>query len=307
MPCLSGSHVAIAAVANMYGDCFWMQRGFMQANANSGENQHSLFHFDDDKQSFEDLASTNGDATWSGRQLMGLLGYTNWSSFEGVINKAVTACMSVKASTLDHFRRDGSDYRLTKFACYLVVMNADSRKTEVAKAQAYFAVVVEAFQKFISSAGDVERVEIRQELTDREKSLSSCASRHGVQNYAFFRDRGYLGMYNMTLAQLRKHKGDPSQGKRPLFDFMAKRELAANLFRITETEARIEDGGITGQRALEQTALEVGQSIRNTMMDKGGTAPENLQLTTDINKVRSDLKKTAKGLEKSKGNKLSGG
>jgi DNA-damage-inducible protein D len=88
---------------------------------------------------------------------------------------------------------------------------------------------------------------------------------------------------------------------------MAKRELAANLFRITETEARIEDGGITGQRALEQTALEVGQSIRNTMMDKGGTAPENLQLTTDINKVRSDLKKTAKGLEKSKGNKLSGG
>ena len=260
-----------------------------------------VFHFDEDRASFDDLAKENGDRTWSARQLMDLLGYSSWDSFVKVINKAATACMTVGAANLEHFQRAGADYRLTKFACYLVAMNGDTRKPAVATAQAYFAVIAEAFQRHIESAEDVERVEIRQRVTDHEKTLSASAKRRGVDNYAFFRDKGYRGLYNMSLRELRSYKGDPSRGKRPLLDFMGRRELAANLFRLTETEARLERDQVRGQHALEETAFNVGRSVRKTMTEAGGPPPEDLPLSADIKKVQGDLKRTAKGLRKAEG------
>lgn len=206
--------------------------------------------------------------------------------------------MTINASVQENFQDLGHDYKLSKFACYLVSMNGDPRKPGVAQAQGYFAAIAEAFQKYISGAEDVERVETRQRLTESEKSLSSTAAAHGVVHYGFFADKGYLGLYNMRLKELRKFKGDPSGGKRPLLDFMNRRELAANQFRVTETEARIAQGGLQGQSQLERAALSVGKAVRDTMMKAGGVAPENLPLGTDIKKVRSDLKRTHKGLKK---------
>ncbi|HVS11353.1 MAG TPA: BRO family protein [Planctomycetota bacterium] len=258
---------------------------------------HGVFHFDEDRPSFDDLAQENGERRWSARQLMDLLGYSSWPSFKQVINRAATACMTIGASVADNFVEVGADYKLSKFACYLVAMNGDPKKPAVAAAQAYFAVIADAFQKYIESADDVARVEIRQRVTDHEKSLCSAASAHGVENYAFFKDEGYRGLYNMRLSDLRRYKGDPSKGARPLFDFMGRREMAANLFRLTETEARIENEKLKGQRALENAAFNVGRAVRKTMMQSGGQAPENLRLETDIKHIRGDLKRTLKGLK----------
>jgi len=188
------------------------------------------------------------------------------------------------------------DYKLSKFACYLVAMNGDPKIEAVAKAQAYFAAIAEAVQKYVKSAEDIERLDIRMQLRDREKGLSSAASRHGVETYAFFQDAGYRGMYNMSLRQLRQHKG--LDGKQVLLDFMGKRELAANLFRLTETEARIENNDIRGQKPLEVAASDVGREVRAMMLRQGGAPPEDLPLRADIKKIGTDLRATHKQLKK---------
>lgn len=265
----------------------------------------TVFHFEPDRPSFDDLADGDQEnRTWSARQLMDLLGYSSWDSFRrGPMNKAMTVCCTINQLVADHFvqTRDG-DFRLSKFACYLVAMTGDPKKPAVAHALAYFAVIAEAFQKYVESNEDVERVEIRQRLTDHEKSLIGTAARHGVEKYAFFHDKGYMGLYNMRLAELRRVKG-VSTSKRPLLDFMGRRELAANLFRLTETEARIEQDNVQGQVALEAVAFNVGRSVRGMMTANGGTPPEDLPLAPDIQRVKTDLKATARGLKKADGAK----
>lgn len=266
----------------------------------------SLFHFEDGRPSFEDLARENGFRNWSARQVMVVLGYDNWTSFRQVVNKAIATCTTINADVAANFGQtrldvDGSlveDFKLSKFACYLIAMQGDSRKREVALAQAYFAAVAEAFQEYIRSSEDVQRVEIRRRLSDHEKQLHGTANTHGIENYAFFQDAGYRGLYNMSLKDLRAYKGDPSGGKRPLLDYMGKRELAANLFRITETEAKITSNDLQGQRALQGAALAVGRSVRASMIEHGGATPEDLPLETDVKLLQSDLKKTQKGLAK---------
>jgi DNA-damage-inducible protein D len=171
-------------------------------------------------------------------------------------------------------------------------MNGDVKKKEVAMAQAYFITATEAFKRYVQEAQQVERIAIRGEVSEREKSLNAVANQAGVENYAFFQHKGYVGLYNMSLKQLKERKDIPD-GRSPL-DFMGKEELAANLFRITQTEAKIRNEGIKGQIPLEDAAFSVGRHVRNTMEQISGTRPENLPVAADINTVKSAIKSTQK-------------
>jgi len=177
-------------------------------------------------------------------------------------------------------------------------MNGDTGKPEVARAQAYFAAMVEVVRQIISNADDVARVQIRDEITHRERSLSGVAKQAGVleERYGLFHNAGYRGMYNMDYSRLREYKGvDPT---RSLLDFMGKQELAANLFRVTETEAKIRNEGVRGQIDLENAAHSVGRQVRQTMIATSGTHPENLPVAEDIRTVRSGLKKASREFKK---------
>lgn len=276
------------------------------------EYELDCFHFEKDRPSFENLGRQNGFRYWFARDLMKMLGYTDYAAFKrGAINKAMTVCSTLDIDVAANFEQDmrdidgikQPDYRLSKFACYLVAMNGDVKKKEVAKAQAYFITVTEAFKRYVHEAQQVERIAIRGEVSEREKSLSAVASNAGVETYAFFQNKGYLGLYNMSINQLRERKGIPDE-RSPL-DFMGKEELAANLFRITQTEAKIRNESLKGQKKLEDAAFSVGQQVRKTMEEISGTRPENLPIETDINTLKSAIKSTQKEflkLEKSKKN-----
>lgn len=263
-----------------------------------------LFHFDEARPDFNQLANENGFLYWYASELMPLLGYQHWDSFKKVVQKAVATCTTLNIDIFDNFvqeRRDMKgkpfvDYRLSRFACYLVAMNGDVKKTEVAQAQAYFAVVAEAFRKYIEEAEDVERVTVRDEITEHEKTLSAVAKKAGVTHYGLFQNKGYLGMYNMNISRLREHKGIPP--KRSPLDFMGKEELAANLFRVTQTEAKIKNEGIKGQRNAENAAYKVGKKVRRTMQEISGNTPESLPTAEDIRKVKSTLKASQKEFAK---------
>ena len=257
---------------------------------------------------FEAMSVSNGGALWSASSLMDLLGYENAESFKGALNRAVSVCASLDIDMLDHFqrikRKDGSaDWKLTRFACYLVAMNADARKKNVALAQAYFAQLAEAVNDAMAAAKKdvegVERVYFRREVTERISALSGVAKGRRATNYARFQNAGYMGLYNMSILQLRETKGIADASRSPL-DFMGKRELVANLFRLTETEARIrDDEKIVGQTKLENTARQVGAEVRQ-VIKKSGDAPEKLarDVPPDIRKVRKRLKATQRKMRR---------
>jgi DNA-damage-inducible protein D len=265
--------------------------------------QHA-FRFDDDPNNFENHAIDNGTVCWYASDLAEMLGYQSTDAFSKAINRAISACTALNLPVIENFQQvtrivNGvpiDDYKLTRFACYLTTMNASPNKPKVAAAQAYFATLADSFREYFQQAEGVERVLIRDEITDREKSLSGVAKAAGVVTYAYFHTAGYLGMYNMSLSQLRDRRGIPSN-KTPL-DFMGKTELAGNLFRITQTEERIKNNRIRGQASLEVTAKEVGRSVRRSMIEIGGTAPEQLPVTEDIKEVRKGLKNTQREFKK---------
>ena len=168
-------------------------------------------------------------------------------------------------------------------------MNANPRKPEVARAQAYFVSLAEFARQFIEETEHVDRVVMRDEMADRENSLARVAKSANVTDYALFQNAGYRGLYNKNLNRLKELKGVPAN--RTLLDFMGREELAANLFRITQTEAKIKKDNVRGQKALEDTAYGVGQEVRATIRKIGGTMPEDLPISEDIKKVKSGLKK----------------
>jgi DNA-damage-inducible protein D len=260
-------------------------------------NEIEVFHFDQDRPSFESYGRDNGFRYWLASQLMELLNYATMQPINKAVNNAMAACAQLGVSIPENFQETKSnngdrDWRLSRFACYLTVMNGDPKNPRVAQAQAYFVTIAQAFQQYIHQTDGVERVLIRGEVSDREKALSATASVHGVEQYQFFQNAGYRGMYNMDLAQIRVKKGIPS-GRSPL-DFMGKTELAANLFRLTQTEEKIRNEDIRGQKPLERVAHKVGREVRDTMIRLSGTSPEALPPAQDIKEVRKGIKGVGK-------------
>ena len=262
-----------------------------------------LFHFQDDEPNFEALAKENGFTYWLKSGLARSLGYDDSKKLDKAINKATTVCLTLQIPVYENFVQvegsgEDNDFKLSRFACYLTVMNADVRNPLVARAQVYFAGLADAFAEY-SKADSVERVLIRGEITEREGTLSSTAKTHGVENYAYFQNAGYRGMYNMNLAQLKNYKGMGEKTKGSMLDFMGKEELAANLFRITQTEAKIRNEKIRGQPNLETTAEKVGREVRNTMIKISGQKPEELKLEhSSVTDLKKGLKQTHREFKK---------
>ncbi len=255
----------------------------------------SLFHFDEDRPSFEDLGKDNGATHWDESIVMEALGYQSDQSFRKALTRAKQACLSLGIQCEEHFPlQENGRHAITRFGCYLVAMNGDPRKPQVAAAQAYFATIAETFQTHLEHAEAIDRILIREEVTDGQKALASTAKAHGVRSYPFFLNQGYMGMYNMSLARLREYKGVP--GKKAPIDFMGKTELAAHLFRITQTSEKIEKDNIRGQHDLEQTAYDVGRKVRRTMQELSGTTPEDLPRAEDVKDVKKKLKGTRRRL-----------
>ncbi|OFX49174.1 MAG: damage-inducible protein D [Bacteroidetes bacterium GWA2_30_7] len=252
---------------------------------------------------FEDYSHENGFTYWYASDLMNLLGYENMTSFQRAINKAMTTCNTLNIPILDNFFQEQRiidnksimDFRLSRFACYLTVMNADSKKNAVAMAQSYFATLAGAVQNYLEEANKVERLVIRDEISERETSLSGVVHKAGVENYPFFQNAGYRGLYNKNISQLKMIRNIPTN--KSLLDFMGKEELAANLFRITQTELKIKQDNIKGQQKLENTAENVGKKVRQTMKDISGILPEQLPKHEDIKTVKQQLKAKSKQIK----------
>jgi DNA-damage-inducible protein D len=232
---------------------------------------------------------------------MRMLGYEQMTQVQKAVTRAIAACGTINIPIHENFVQAESpalkqDWKLSRFACYLTVMNGDVRNERVAAAQAYFVTLAESFRQYIQQADGVERVLVRGEVSDREKSLSGVVHTHGVVNYGFFQNAGYRGMYNMNLCDIKMAKGVAAD--KSLLDFMGKTELAAHLFRITQTEEKIRNESIHGQGNLEVAAERVGRRVRQSMIEISGTPPEALPAETDIKQVRSGLKTTNKEFRK---------
>lgn len=271
----------------------------------SGEaSTENPFHLQPDKPGFEALSKTNGFRFWWASELALTLGYESLNSFRKAVERAMIALTSLNIPVFDNIIQeqrevDGKtivDYRLSRFACYLAAMNGDPKKPQVAQAQAYFVQWAEACRLYLEQADGVERVAIRGEISEHERTLSGTAKAAGVVEYGLFQNAGYRGLYNMDLWKVRQRKGVP-HGRSPL-DFMGKTELAANLFRVTQTEEKIRAERIRGQPALERTAEDVGKKVRRTMVEISGKRPEELPPAEDIKEVHKKLKSTHREIRK---------
>lgn len=269
------------------------------ADANSSPQ---LGLFDEGGEAFEGLAKANGTRYWFARDFMAILGYDSWTAFKLVINKAVGVCTTTGIPVLENFiqvkrkinSREVEDFRMTRLACCLTAMNGDTKNPLIAQAQAYFAALDQVVQEIlVVQAESMDRLIARGEISEREVTLSKAAAEAGVEYQGSFHNAGYRGMYNMDLIDLKKLKGVPDL-KRPLFDFMGKDELAANLFRLSLTEGRIKKEQIRGQSALEHVARDVGARVRRTMIEEVGVAPESLPIEADIKIVKKALKATSR-------------
>ncbi|CAN5156891.1 DNA damage-inducible protein D [soil metagenome] len=267
-----------------------------------------IFHFDDSREGFENYGKENGFRYWMATDLMRFLGYDNWGTFRKSINKAMATCAQLNIKHDDNFQqattvlngKDVDDYKLSRFACYFTTMFCDNKKPQVQMAFAYFAALASQVQQCLQDGENCERVAIRDEITGHEKVFAGVVKAAGITDsfgYAMVQNAGYRGMYNMNLSNLKTFKGMADQ-KRTLLDFMGKEELAANLFRITQTEAKIKNEGIKGQSKTETAAELVGKEVRQTMIKISGTAPEDLPLAADIQESHKSIKGTAKKFKK---------
>lgn len=245
----------------------------------------------DNSLSFEDFKNQNGITYWWATDLMTMLGYKDLKSFQKVLDRTTKAFVALNIPHYENIiavnEGDSYNFKLTRFACYMAVMNADSKKQEVASAQVYFAQQTRKFELYIQNNEEIERLVVREELTEGNKSLASVAKQHNVTDYAKFQNAGYIGMYNMESWKLEKKRG-VKKGK--LADYMGRTELAANLFRITQTEERIKSRNITGQNALEQTHFNVGKEVRNIIIENVGKSPENLIQEKELPDIKKELK-----------------
>jgi DNA-damage-inducible protein D len=243
----------------------------------------------------------NGVEYWDARELMPLLGYEQWRRFDEVIKKAEVACINSGQDTKNHFAdagkmvdigsgtvREVADYKLDRYACYLIAQNGDSRKDEIAQAQTYFALQTRRQEIFEKLSDAEKRIFIRGEVSMHNKELFKTARRAGVSKFGMFNDAGYRGLYGMPLADIEKKKG---VRKGELLDRAGSTELAANLFRITQTDEKIKKDNVQGQENASRVHFKVGGKIRETIKDIGGMMPEHLPVEKHIKDVKREVKK----------------
>lgn len=255
---------------------------------------------------FEDFKQENGLTFWWASHLMKMLSYNTMNSFEKVIERATKAIISLNIKHYENIipfenpETHQHDFKLSRFACYIIVMNADSKRKEVAAAQAYFALMTQKFEELIQNTESIDRLVIRDEIKEGNKSLSSVAKQAGLTNYAHFANKGYLGLYNMYNWQLAKKR---NIDKNKLLEHMGRTELSANLFRITMTEEKIKKEKITGQIDLENAHYNVGKEVRNLVKKNVGVNPENLAQQKRLLEVKKEIKQNVKAIDKIDKNK----
>ena len=243
---------------------------------------------------FENIRHVNeyGQEYWTARELQPVLEYTEWRNFKDVIAKAQNACKVSGHAVSDHFvdvtkivkagatSKSVEDFNLSRYACYLVAMNGDARKKAVALAQTYFAVKTrqqELIDNFDALSENQKRLAIRQEMKRMNKALADTAHAAGVTtrlDYATFQNAGYLGLYTLKQEQIHKRKG-LAKGQK-ILDHMGSTELAANLFRITQTDEKLKRDNVQGKQQANDTHFEVGRNVRQAIEANGGTMPEDL-------------------------------
>lgn len=244
---------------------------------------------------FESIRHVNkyGQEFWYARDLQIALEYTEWRNFCKVIEKAKEACRGSNNAVSDHFvdvnkivnagatSKDIGDIQLSRYACYLIVQNGDPRKKVIALGQTYFAVKTrqqELIENYENLSEDQKRIAIRQEMKEHNKMLVAAAKDAGVEttlDYAIFQNYGYMGLYGgLKASDIKERKG--LKKSQDILDYMGYEELAANLFRATQTEAKLRRENIQGKQEANKTLFEVGKKVRDTIKDLGGTMPEDL-------------------------------
>ena len=265
-----------------------------------------------ENQTFESIRhiDENGIEYWSARELMKVLSYKDWRYFDAVIEKAKIACQNSEITDIDHFvvdnkmveigsgaRREQKDYKLTRYACYLIAQNGDSRKEVIALAQTYFAIQTrkqEISEKEYSLLTEDEKRFYQRNLTRKGNySLNQAAKNAGVKNFDKFHNSGYKGLYNgETADDIAKRKG--LRYREDILDNMGSDELIANLFRISQTEQKLKKDNIQTEKEANKTHYNIGKNIREVIEKNGGTMPEDLPTP----------EKSLKQLEKEKNNML---
>jgi DNA-damage-inducible protein D len=245
---------------------------------------------------FESIRRVNEEGLeyWSARDLAKILGYARWDKFRSSIQKAEIACENSGQLIQNHFshvgnmvdigsgaRREIEDVHLSRYACYLVIQNADPSKEIVALGQTYFAIQThrqEQADELTALSENQRRLYLRGQLTDHNRQLAEAASQAGVikpLDFAIFQDHGYMGLYGgLRAKEIHIQKG--LKKSQQILDYMGSTELAANLFRATQTEEKIRREGINSKEKANRTHFEVGRKVRQTIEELGGTMPEDL-------------------------------
>ena len=267
---------------------------------------------------FEDIKHVNEyvQEFWYARELQEVLEYSQWRRFNEVIIKAKEACKNSNNFVEEHFadvgkmitvgngaEREIDDYMLTRYACYLIVMNGDSRKKVIALGQTYFAVKTrqrELIENYDQLSEDQKRLAIRGEMREHNKSLAEAAKNAGIINpidYAIFQNRGYQGLYGgLGAKEIHARKG--LKKNQQILDHMGSTELAANLFRATQTDEKLRRDQVMGKKEAGDVHFEVGKKVRQTIAELGGTMPEDLP--TPQKSIKQLEKEAAKRLTSSK-------
>ena len=243
---------------------------------------------------FEDIKHIDEDGYeyWLGRELMPLLEYTEWRKFKGVINKGIINCKSSNYNISDHFvgadkmvsigsntTRNIADYKLSRYACYLIVLNCDPRKKIIALAKTYFAIQTRkqelSEKEYNELTEDEKRLYRRNQARKGNFNLNKTAVNSGVKDLARFHNAGYKGLYNGESADdIFKRKR--LRYREDILDNMGSEELADNIFRIAQTDAKLKRDNVDNEYTANSVHYEVGKEVRNSIKRLGGTMPEDL-------------------------------
>lgn len=260
---------------------------------------------------FEQIKRTNdaGAEFWESRELAETLEYTQYRNFEGVIAKAKLACFNSGHRVEDHFadvstmveigsgaNREVKQTLLSRYACYLIIQNADPKKTIVALGQTYFAVQTRRQEVQDQRIEEERRLLLREELRRHNAQLADAAKDAGVVepiDYAVFQNHGYMGLYGGLDATGIHQRKKLKKGQR-ILDHMGSTELAANLFRTTQTEDKLRRDQVKGKAAANRTHRDVGSKVRQTIEELGGTMPEDLTPAENIRKLEGKQRRQIK-------------